>query len=221
MKLFSFLQTLFSEGSVTVNGHLSAFDEDDLEDSLQLLRGYYEEDIIHMPSVAPAFSEAATAWAAKHLYLSLQLTVLSDVSTAVINENLKPFDGELTPENIYSADLVLRYVPDVFNLAKGLAPADIMVTKMIETAVQWPFSSVGMQLEQDVDDTVILSHPSLRIAYTDRIIKTKDIKRVTNDNIRESVMEALGNYASVLWPDFYELTTNIKTCNPTIITTTL
>lgn len=209
MKVFSFVQTLLTDGKITVDGALSAFEEDDLSDSAKLLSRFYEEDIVHMPLTAPAFEAGPAVWAAKHLYLSLQLIVLRELPPQTIEESLEPFNGEISPSSIYSADLVLRYLPDIFNLARGLAPADIMVTKMAESAAYWPFSSVGIPLQQEIDDSIILNHPSLKTAYIDRIIRTKDIKRISDENMKEYVMEALGNYAAVLWPDFYELSSNI------------
>jgi hypothetical protein len=107
-----------------------------------------------------------------------------------------------SPEAIYSVDLTFRHLPDVFKFAKGLAPDDILVTILKENAVFWNFSSVGMDVGADIAHGNVLAHPSLRIAYIDRIIEAKDIKRVNSDAMREGVETALGDYAPQLWADF-------------------
>ncbi len=217
MKLFSFLQTLFTEGKVTVEGKLSSFDKEDETDSARLLEQWYEDDKTEMPYTAPLFSAEAALWAARHLYLSLQLIVIRDADEEIIRKTLQPYAGTLSPSAIYSADLTLRYLPDILLLAKGLAPADIMVKKLRETAVQWPFSSVGIEVSgEERNDDIILHHPSLRTVYIDRIISKKDTKRIDNKRITEGVREALGTYASLLWPQFYESEQNNDLCKTTI-----
>ncbi len=188
--------------------------EHDDRKCLKLLQRFYDEDILHMAAKPPAFDKHGALWAARHMYFSLQLTVIREITEDEIRQTLLAFNTPITPAAIYSADLVLRHLPQVFNLAKGLAPSDIMVTMMGETAVKWPFSSIGIKLVGEADEIVILSHPSLRIEYADRIIRAKDIKRVNNKN-RESIAEALGDYATVLWPEFHELLSNTNTCTST------
>lgn len=209
MKLFSFLQTLFTEGKVTVEGKLSSFDEEDEADSVRLLHQWYEDDKTEMPHAAPSFSPEAALWAAKHLYLSLQLIVIRDAEEDTVQKTLAPFVGTVSADTTYSVDITLRYLPDVLSLAKGLAPADIMVQKLKETALQWPFSSVGIDVEGELlNEDMILNHPSLRIAYIDRIIEKKDNKRTYNSSVKEGIWEALGSYSSLLWSQFFETERN-------------
>jgi hypothetical protein len=206
MKLFSFLQTLFTEGSVAVEGKLFSFNEEDEADSVRLLQQWYEDDKLELPHSAPSFWADAALWAARHVYLSLQLIVIRDAEEEEVHKTLQPYRGLMSPDAICSADITLRYLPDVLSLAKGLAPADIMVAKLKETASQWPFSSVGIDADIELmNEDIILNHPSLRIAYIDRIIEKKDSKRTDNINIKEGVREALGSYSFLLWPRFSEI----------------
>lgn len=201
MQLSSFLQDLFTEGKVLIAGQLTAFDNNDLVLCNDLLKEAYQQDILHMPATAPAYNADAALWAARYLYTALQLTVIRNLEAEKVAEQIEDFTGSLTPATIYSADLVLRYLPDVFLLAKGLSPADIMVKKLAAAALQWPFSSVGIPLTDRPDETIILQHSSLQIAYIDRIIQRKDVKRMNNEAVQTYVQEALGNYAENLWPE--------------------
>lgn len=199
--LSTFLQELLNEGRVTVAGEINAFDSRDTEQALAAIRNYYDTDVLEMPGVAPDFDGEAALWAAKYLYTCIQLTVLRDLDEEEVKKHLDDFQGEITPAAVYSADLLLRYLPAVFDLARGLAPGDILVELMKHTSFQWPFSSVGIRLGKEPDLSAVLAHPSLKCAYIDRIIKQKDNDRLKHLGIAQLVKEALGNHAPVLWPE--------------------
>jgi len=202
MELSEFILSLKEEGRVAIKGKLHPFDAQDFEESKQLLRKYYDEDRIEMPFDPPVYSEKAALWASEYLYTAIQLTVLRDAGEEMIFEHLKPFDGDNDPSEIYSADLMLRYMPELFELAKGLAPADVLVQELRRTALSWPFSSVGIELEQAVNDDNIFDHPSLKYVYVDRIIKEKDKTRLKNARVVDCIHEIAGEHLQIFWPEF-------------------
>lgn len=205
MELSNFIVNLLREGKVSVKGPLISFSEEDISEAKKILYEYYKEDIIEMPYTPPAFSENAALWAAAYLFKAIQLTVLRDAGEEMINENLKPFDDEPDASAIYSADLVLRYLPQLFELAKGLAPADKLVQALKKTAGQWPYSSVGIELNEVVEDKLIFEHPSLKYTYIDRIIQMKDKQRSKNETVTKYIHEVAGEHIALLWPRFETL----------------
>jgi len=204
MKLAAFIESLLSEGKVIVDSKLAPFAKDDLQASGELLKNYYQEDIIEMRGSAPPFSEKAAVWAAQYFYYAVHLTVIRDADEGIIKEKLLPFDEMIMPAEMYSADLILRYLPALFELAKGLAPADILVTTLEKTATDWPFSSVGIEISDFSYSEIIFSNTCLAYTYADRIIKHKDLKRAAHPVVHRYVREALGTHTS-LWPDFKTL----------------
>lgn len=204
MKLAAFIESLLGEGSVTIDSQLAPFAKDDLKATGELLKNYYLEDIIEMRGAAPPFDEKAAIWAAQYFYLAVQLMVIRDADEGIIKEKLFPFDEIMSPAEIYSADLVLRYLPALFDLAKGLSPADILVTTLEKTATDWPFSSVGIEISDFSHNEIIFSNTCLAYTYADRIIKHKDLKRAADPMVRRYIREALGTHTS-LWPEFKPL----------------
>lgn len=202
MQLTSFIQDLLEKGQATVAGQLIQFGEADVYQAQVILKQYYEEDKLEMPLVAPEFSPEAALWAAKYLYLAIQFAMLRDLGDEQVKAYLTDFSGPITPEAIYSVDLTLRYLPDLHQLAKGLAPDDVLVVCLKHTLVQWPYSAVGLEGIEEVNHQAVLEHPSLKYAYIDKIIKHKDIKRATHEQIAELIREALGGHAQKLWPEF-------------------
>lgn len=202
MKLTNFLKQLAQEGKAAIEHDVTPFDADDVKNAADFLQNIYQNDSLDMPDVPPQYAPTAAVWAAQFLYYALQCTVFRNLDAQTVENLLKKYPEEATPEAIYSVDLTFRYLPDLFKLAKGLAPDDILVQILRENAHFWHFSTVGMDVGNTTTHATILAHPSLRLAYIDRIIQCRDIKRVNSDGIKELVQTALGDYSVLLWPDF-------------------
>jgi len=200
MILAEFLHDLWELGQVTVAGQLGAFTPADLAAAAAVLRQYHQQDALRMPYTAPEFAPEAALWAAQHLYCAGQLALLRDQDEAAIAHYLPDFPGTPTPAAIYSADLSLRHLPALLGLAQGLAPADALVGRLQATLRQWPFSAVGLPEPGRPD--ALLTHPALRQAYVDRIIRAQDRARALQPAVYPLIRQALGQYAAELWPGF-------------------
>jgi hypothetical protein len=201
MELAPFINSLLYQGSVTVKSDPAIANYTDRAEVINILETYYREDILDMPANAPAFNPDAAVWAAHYLYQAVMLTVTREAGEELIHQRLVDFPNEKTIAIIYSADLVLRQLPHLFELAKGLAPADILVKKIRQMAAQWPLSSVGIELEETPNDDIILANSFLRQLYIDRIIQLKDKKRIQGPSIKKAILETTGDYTAILWPD--------------------
>jgi hypothetical protein len=202
MELTNFIAGLINDGKVKVVPQLLTFEEEDLRLATVHLQQYYEDDIQEMPATAPAFDATAALWAARYLYTTVQFILLRNLDETTMQEHMLPYTGELTPAAMYSADLTLRYLPDLFDLAKGLSPNDPLVKQMKETAQLWPFSSAAIAMPEPTDLSLIFSHASLKQAYIDRIIAAKNLHKCQQPDCYPLVLEALGAYAADLWPQF-------------------
>ncbi|UOQ51203.1 hypothetical protein [Hymenobacter cellulosivorans] len=206
MLITSFLQDLLTTGSITLTGRPTPFVPDDLLAATDLLQTYHAEDAQQMPHSAPAFDAPAALWAARLLYYTIQLTLVRELDEAVIAQALADFTADLTPEVLYSADLMLRYLPDLLRLAKGLAPGDALVARLQALARQWPLSFVSSEMPDPEAEARVLVHPALRQEYVDRIIRAQDRRRAGQEHLRPLVQAALGGHAATLWPDFQAFT---------------
>lgn len=201
MVLSEFINGLLKDGNITIAGNLCPFDAADKEATIQHIKKYYDRDNLEMPFSAPAFNEEAALWSAEFFYITLQMIVLRDLNEETIQKELPVFSGKINPDTIYSADLILRFLPALFGFAKGLAPADILVTELKKIALFWPYSSVGIELEDVVNEDIVLSHPSLKTTYIDRIIQKKDAKRIRHTQISNLINETIGTHKNIFWPE--------------------
>lgn len=198
MKLSLFLTDLIQSGNVVVPRTLTPLTEEDIAASLVLLKELYEIDAATMPGNTPAFDEQAASWAAGYIFYACQLILLRDVDDFAAY--LHPFLDNRSAEAIYSADLTLRFLPDLFRLGSGLAPDDPLVANLRLTAIDWPYSSIGLKNIDTGIPEVILEHVCLRIAYIDRVIAYKDTGRLTGEAEKELLKEVMGDHQAQLWP---------------------
>lgn len=188
-------------GQIKLPNQMIDFEHHSSDEAIVLLEEYYRADALSMPYIAPAFHTEAALWAAKYIFITIQLVLLRDVGEHKMNTLLANYTGEYSARAIYSADLTLRFLPDIFRFASGLSPEDPLITKLKTTAKLWPFSSIGITgLSIFINDT-IADHPSLKQAYTDRIILKKDINRLEGEQEKRLIKEALGMHQAILWPD--------------------
>lgn len=206
MELSLFINSLLASGTVHIMPEFHPPPPEDLSTAVELLRIFHEQDSAEMPANAPAFDKEAAIWAASYFYQAVQLTVNRQVTAEEIGTYLKPFPGVINIAAVYSADIVLRNLPMLMELAKGLAPGDPLLEHFKRTAITWPFSSVGIDLNERKNEELILSHPSLRQEYIDRIISKKDKIRATDKMIRPLIMQTTGEYTPLFWPEFEKLT---------------
>lgn len=204
MFLTQFIDELLTEGAVAVTRRPDTFEPVDLEAATVVLRDYYADDALDLPHAAPEFEPAAALWAAQLLYFTVQLTLVRELDEATITERLPDYPAEPTPDALYSADLLLRYLPDLLGLARGLAPGDALVARLQSLARRWPLSFVGRPEPSDPEaEARLLAHPALRQLYIDRIIVAEDQRRAAQPLLRPLIHAALGRHAAQLWPDFY------------------
>jgi hypothetical protein len=200
MRLPDFIKSLISDGKVLVETTPKNFSAAELEQTAEILSRFYHEDCIHMPGKAPLFQKDAALWAAVFTYGIIQYTLIRNLEMDDFPVYYPQFTGTMDAAAIYSADLCLRHMPQMYHFAKSLAPGDDLLKMIEETAAVWPFSSVGIPLAQDPDISTILDHPSLKIAYIDRIFEKKDAPRLQPQNIQTAAREVLGQAWDTLSP---------------------
>jgi len=183
-----------------VGGQVIPFSKEEIEAATEYLHAQYNYQAQELTRPIPAFHSGAAIWAAGFLYRAVQLTILRDLGEDAVNGLLTPFNGPVSSETILSVDISFRYLPNLLGLAKGLAPEDVLVKRLQEAALQWPFSSVGLKVNGIMEIDAIMDNACLRRAYIDRIIEARDIKRCNNVQVNEYIKEALGDHGQLLWP---------------------
>ncbi|MBV8253223.1 MAG: hypothetical protein JO154_11505 [Chitinophaga sp.] len=196
MNLALFVTALTQDRKVSVIPGITPFSPVALQDASLVLYNFYRDDIQEMPPSSPAFQEDAALWAATLAYRIVQLA--EEPSLLPLTTLLPSYTQPITPAVIYSADLCLRYLPDLLLYTK----TDHLRNYVLQTAAQWPFSSTGMQVSPTGSLEPVLQDAALLQAYADRVIVTRDTSRCQHPEIKNAVIKAMGNYQEILWPGF-------------------
>lgn len=200
MALSEFIEELLTEGKVTITGKPVVPSVKDLQDTSSFLHLIHQQESIHLAGTAPSYNESAAIWSAHFFYKCVHYTVWRDIGEKEIKKGLLPFQEPYTAAAAWSADLVLRHLPRLTELARGLSPGDILLQEMKNTAGHWLLSSPGIELDSSTPQRPLPEHDGLRQLYLERIIRTKDKSKLSDQSVREGIRELTGEQLQVFWP---------------------
>jgi hypothetical protein len=106
----------------------------------------------------------------------------------------------VSPGEILSADLTLRYLPELHSMAEAISQDDPLVEGLEAMASRFPLSSVGIPIKSPPNLSPLRSHEGLWLLYIDRVIERQDLSRLADPGVRLAVMDALGESGQSLAP---------------------
>jgi hypothetical protein len=163
----------------------------------------YEEELLNYPFSAPFFNAEAAFWGAKTVYMACQVLLYREHDVRELGSLLPPFSGEITAEAMLSADLCLRFLPQILTEAKFIDPEDALIPILEVLLAQWHYSGVGVAIElEQMDFEPVFSNSCLEQLYIDRVIEKKDVKRAEQPRLKEKIGATMGNYLEDYWKEF-------------------
>jgi hypothetical protein len=192
MALSTFLRSLFDNGHVRLPAYAplatSQLGEADGE-----LIAFERLTRLDTAGEAPEFNIEAARWAAVIVFRACQFTVHRDVPAEIVAHDLGiPCPSPRQPSTDYSADLTLRFLPDLLTFARSAAENDPLVASLRRLAQEWPLSSVGVADLVPLDLSSFFDHPALRTLYVDRVLARGDAARLDNLRVKQAVEAAVG-----------------------------
>jgi hypothetical protein len=188
----SFLAHIHSSGRLAV-GREFGLSTDGLVAALQQL-----DEIVRIdgPSDLPELDLDAAVWGVARLHAACVLLAHRDHGVEVIEQQMLAAcpSAWSAPATHYSVDLSLRHLPDVWRLARGMAPADPLLAALRGLGARWPLSSVGLPQLGDVDSQPVLANAGLRRMYVDRILRREDKERAQDPAVAAAVEAGLGEH---------------------------
>jgi hypothetical protein len=155
------------------------------------------------PYVAPPFSSDAAVWAAKTVYIAAQLMLYRENKETELDALLPAYTGTLSPPAILSADLCLRFLPDMVHQLKVIDSQDKLIEVLTNILQQWHYSGIK-QLEsaESLDFTNITANDCMLQLYADRVIAYKNRKLSMHPSIHKKISAALGDFGDIYWSEF-------------------
>jgi MoxR-vWA-beta-propeller ternary system protein len=196
-----FLRALFDHGRVQVAAPTEKVTRQDEQEAEEALREPDAALRLEGPGQLPELNMAVAMWAAKTCFGACQLIVFRQLDEQAIGELLPAaFPPSDPPSRHWSADLTLRFLPDLLRHASVASEEDPLLRHLRSLASQWPLSSVGIEEIAPEHIEELAASPPLLQLYVDRILARKDYHRLEHPAVREAVRQAVGMH-SKLWPD--------------------
>lgn len=174
------------------------------EDALvkDFLQIEHETEALNHPFESLKFDGDAALWAAKTVYTACQILLYREHKEADLQLLLPNYPNEISAKAMLSADLCLRFLPQVLEETIRIDPDDALCPILENMLDRWHFSSIGMKINsENIDFSLIFSNLCLQQLYVDRVIERKDYKRAKMPELIEKVKSVLGNYTKHFWKE--------------------
>lgn len=159
-----------------------------------LLKAWYHEASLRVPGKAPEFHAEAACWGAMMLFRAACFLSFREIDEAQVLAGMDAGgmpDAELGSAH-FSADLALRFLPDIYRMAMSMAPDDPLVKALARIGDQVPLSSVGME---GVVPILELEDPNLRQWMAERALGAGDRAGLDRSGLCELARGKLGGHA--------------------------
>jgi hypothetical protein len=101
-----------------------------------------------------------------------------------------------------SADLCLRFIPDILVQLKLIDPEDGLIGVLENFLVTWHYSGISYALDiQMLNFEQIIANPSLKQLYIDRVIHHKRMDLAKHADLSEGVKSSLSIFADLFWKE--------------------
>jgi hypothetical protein len=135
-----------------------------------VLRAAYETYRLEIAGPAPAFDEPTALAAARVVYDAGWALVSQRLPVIELEKRLRMPGVPRTAAQHLSADLLLRYLPQVRRRARARDPADPFPAILEKVLRQWPLSGVLADIDERPDATLEFDHhPGLLLLYAERL----------------------------------------------------
>lgn len=204
---FKMIQRLRQDEEIMLDGNVLDISSQGASKVADFLEAEYGREILEYPYTAPEFNSNAATWAAKIVYLTAQLILYRENKQAELQILLPDYEHDVNPSAIISADLCLRFLPNIIQQLRLIDSEDPLIDILEKKLTKWHYSGVSYPLDiSQFDFTFVESNPSLFQLYSDRIIENKNLHLAHHPLFQQHINAQLGIYGVDFWNEFKILT---------------
>lgn len=213
-KSLPFIETLYHlrtiEQVILYNKTMKISDAE-AKDALSFLESEYEREAVNYPFLVPVFNSKAALWASKIVYFSAQLLLYRENKVSELNNFLPNYSGTIDVSAILSADICLRFLPQIRNELKRIDSEDAILPILEHHLQQFHFSAVGFDLDKEtIDVKQIFTDACLKQLYLDRIVSRKAYKLAEQPEINACLLANFGDYKKEFWNELKTIDIEIQ-----------
>ncbi len=188
---------------VVLYENILSIEKEEQSEITEFLAGEYQTESISYPYTPPLFDREAALWAAKTVYIAAQLMLYRENKETELETLIPQFSETVTPAAILSADLCLRFLPDMILQLKAIDSEDKLLIILDNTMRQWHYSGIRyLQSSESLDFTNLTADEILGQLYTDRVIEYRNLRLAKHPAVQKMIRTALGDLGNIYWSDF-------------------
>ncbi len=134
------------------------------------------------------------------MYHSAQLYLIRENTAKDLNKLIPPFNGKRDVSAILSADLSLRFVPQIILALQRADPEDRLIKLLENILIRFHYSAVGFDLELgNISWEEELKDNTYRKLYLEKIVEKKSYQLAEIPYINNLLISEFGLHKDVLW----------------------
>ncbi|WP_294331198.1 hypothetical protein [uncultured Chryseobacterium sp.] len=200
-----FLDTLFllrKEECITIFTDFHEISEKEESDAADYFEAEFEKERLEFLSDQISFDKETAVWAAKILYHSVRLHLIRENTAKDLNRLIPPYSGNRNIPAILSADLSLRFLPQIISALHDADPEDVLMSMLENVLRRFHYSAVGMDLElEPINWQEELKDRTYRKLYLERIVERKSYKLAEIPYINQLLIAEFGLHKDVFWKE--------------------
>lgn len=205
-----FLDTIFllrNNECITLFSNLLKISIQEEEDAAAYFETEFEKERLEFLSDKVICNTKAAVWAAKVLYYSAQLYVIRENTEKDINDLITVFKGRRDVSEILSADLSLRFLPQIIIALYSTDPEDVLIKMLENILTKFHYSGIGYDLDlKDVNWEKELEDNTYRKLYLERIVEKRDYKLAEIPLINKLLVSEFGMHKDAFWRELKIIT---------------
>lgn len=198
-----FLDTLFllrKEGTMTIFSDIKLISQKEEKDAADYLETEFGKERLEFLSNEINCDRETAVWGAKVLYHSAQLHLIRDNTAKDLNQLIPLFKGKKDTSSILSADLSLRFLPQIVAVLHHVDPEDQLIKILENILQQFHYSGIGYDLDlKDINWEEELKDKIYRKLYLERIVEKKAYSLAEIPYINQLLVAEFGMYKDEFW----------------------
>ncbi len=193
------LEMLRQQEEILLYCNLLSISEEEKVEAILFLRKEYLQESLDFPYQAPLFDANAALWAAKTVYIAAQLMLYREHKEVDLLELLSDYEGDFSPAAILSADLYLRFLPDMLIHLKMIDSQDKLIEILEKMLEKWHYSGIKYALEiEKLDFETIENDLCVKQMYANRVIFYKKNALFQHPILQPLLLANFGIHSQVL-----------------------
>lgn len=167
----------------------------------------FEKERLEFLSDQLTCNRETAVWAAKILYHSAQLYLIRENTANNLEKLIPKFKAARDISSILSADLSLRFLPDIITALHSVDPEDALIIMLEDILTEFHYSGIGYDLDlKRVNWEEELKDKTYRKLYLERIVEKKDYKLAEIPFINKLLMAEFGMHKDAFWRELKIIT---------------